>query len=37
MSDEILLELARIERQALEAIRAKRAAEQQGEAFEELP
>ena len=33
MSDEALLELAYIERCALEAIRAKQAAEQKGEAF----
>jgi len=34
MSDEALLELAYIERCALEAIRAKQAAEQYGEIFE---
>lgn len=35
MSDEALLELAYIERRALEAIRARQAAEQHGEAFSE--
>ena len=37
MSEDTLLELAYIERRALEAIRARQAAEQHGEAFKELP